>query len=53
MFQAYDKSGDTKKMYLYLLGDAYAHLERFDEAEEILKQLDISNKESIEHGVVT
>jgi glycosyltransferase involved in cell wall biosynthesis len=50
-FPSYNRP-ENRENVLYLLGDAYAHLERFDEAEKILKQLDISNKESVEHGTL-
>ncbi|MFU0831628.1 MAG: Glycosyl transferase family 2 [Oscillospiraceae bacterium] len=37
---------------LYFLGDAYIHLERFDEAQKVLKQLDYSTEDSIKRGTL-
>jgi glycosyltransferase involved in cell wall biosynthesis len=51
VFPVYDKP-KHKENVLYSLGDAYVHLERFDDAKKILGQLDISNEESVKHGVV-
>ncbi|MCI1965299.1 MAG: glycosyltransferase family 2 protein [Oscillospiraceae bacterium] len=41
-----------REQVLCFLGDAYLHLERYDQTEKVLNELDFSNKKSVERGIL-